>query len=40
MVAQLYLLMGLLDFHSTYNILFAIHLKLSSFWPSADIKPI
>ncbi len=30
--------MGLLDFHSIYKILFAVHLKHSSFWPSADVK--
>jgi hypothetical protein len=29
---------GLLDFHGTCKMLFAIHLKHSSFWPSADFK--
>jgi hypothetical protein len=32
--------MGLLDFHSTYKILFAVNLKHSSFWPSADVEPM
>ncbi len=32
--------MGLLDFQCTYKILFAAYLKHSSFWPSADVKPM
>jgi hypothetical protein len=32
--------MGLLDLHSTYTNIFAVHLKQSSFWPSADVKPM
>jgi hypothetical protein len=32
--------MGLLDFQSNYKILFANHLKHSSFGPLADAKPI
>jgi hypothetical protein len=32
--------MGFQDFHGVYKILFAVHLKHSSFWPSADVKPI
>jgi len=32
--------MCLLYFHSTYKILFAVHLKHSSFVPSADVKPM
>jgi hypothetical protein len=30
--------MGLKNFHSTYKILFSLHLKHSSFWPSAGVK--
>ncbi len=30
----------LLDFHSTYEILFATHLKHSSFWPAAVVRPM
>jgi hypothetical protein len=32
--------MGLLDFNGTFEISFAVHLKHSSFWTSADGKPI
>ncbi len=32
--AWLYYIVGLIDFHS------AVHLKYSSFWPSADVKPM
>ncbi len=32
--------MGLLNFHCTYKILFAVHFKDFSFWPSADVKPM
>ncbi len=32
--------MGLLDFHTAYKNIFAVHLKHSSFWPSADVKPM
>ena len=32
--------MVLPDFHATYKILFAVHLKHSSFQPSADDKPM
>jgi hypothetical protein len=31
--------MGLQDFHSNFKILFAVDLKQSGFWPSADVKP-
>jgi hypothetical protein len=31
--------MFLLNFQSAYKILFAAHLKHSSFWPPADVKP-
>ncbi len=31
---------GLLDFHSSNKVLFAVHSKHSSFWPSADVKPM
>jgi hypothetical protein len=31
--------MSLLDFLSTYKKLFAVILKLYSFWHSADVKP-
>jgi hypothetical protein len=30
--------MYLLEFHSTFTIRFAVLLKRSSFWPSADVK--
>jgi len=30
--------MGLLDFHSTKNVL--VHLKHTGFWLSADVKPM
>jgi len=30
--------MGLLDFLALIEILFAVHLKHSSFWPSADVN--
>jgi hypothetical protein len=33
------LCMGLLNFHSTYKIVFVVHLKCSSFWHLADVKP-
>ena len=38
--AWLYYIMGVLDFHSILitKILFAVRLKHSSFWPSADVK--
>ncbi len=32
--------MGLLNFHSTLKILFSIHLKQSSLWSSAVVKPM
>jgi hypothetical protein len=32
--------MGLLDFNCTYENIFAAHLKHSSFWSSAAIKPM
>jgi hypothetical protein len=32
--------MGLLDFHNTYKIVFGVHLKHPSSWPSADPRPI
>jgi hypothetical protein len=32
--------MGLLDLHGTNKMLFAIHLKLYSFWPSVGVKPM
>ncbi len=32
--------MGLLDFQITYKIAFIVRLKQSSFWPSADVKPM
>ncbi len=32
--------MGLLDLHGIFEISFAVHLKHSSFWTSADGKPI
>ncbi len=32
--------MGLLDFYSTYNKHFAVHLRHSSFWPLTDVKPM
>ncbi len=31
--------MGLLDFKINYKIFFAVHLKHSSIWPSANVKP-
>ena len=32
--------MGLLEFHSDHKIVFAVSLKQSSFWSSADVKPV
>jgi hypothetical protein len=32
--------MGLLDFHSPYKKVFAVHLKYSSFYTLADVKPM
>jgi hypothetical protein len=36
----LYYILGLQDFHGIIKILFAVHLKHSSFWPSADVKHV
>ncbi len=33
-------IMVLLDFHSTNEILFAVHLKHSSFGTSGDVSPV
>ncbi len=30
--------MDLLDFHGTHKMVYTLHLKHSSFWPSADVK--
>ncbi len=38
--AWLYYLTGLLDFHGVYTKLFAVHIKHSCFWPSADANPM
>jgi hypothetical protein len=34
--ASLNYIMGLVDFHSNYKILIAVHYKHPNFWPSAD----
>jgi hypothetical protein len=39
MPARLHYLMGFQDFHTTYEILFAVLLKHSNLGPSADVKP-
>ncbi len=38
--AWLYYKTDLLDFHGMYKTLFAVHIKHSCFWPSADVKPM
>ncbi len=38
--AWLYYIMDLIDFHSTNEIFADVHLKHSSFWASADAKPM
>ena len=40
MLLWLYDIKGLIDFHSTYKILFAVHLKHSSVVPAADPTPV
>jgi hypothetical protein len=40
MLAGLFYVIGLLDFHGTSKFFFGVRLKQSSFWPSADVKPM
>ncbi len=40
MLERIYYIMGEIDFHCNFKSLFGIHLKHSTSWPLADVKPM
>jgi hypothetical protein len=40
MLERIYYIMGVIDFHCTFKSFFGAHLKHSSIWTLADVKPM